>query len=467
MVGLSITILASLWQSNPTTSVPIPIQQVLAKARAYRTAQFDWTVTWLGGQDNGLVERFVTRIAEAAIWESRLGDEFGRHRRSWTDGEPDPVPLQTSSSEAQRSEREVEDLSGTESILVYEGAIWELPNVQRPLVGLIEPLDSARGTMPLDVQSIGLSPSWDGSLDVNPYRIPEPLYRGFESAVFDERQERGKTIITASWNQDSMLITWKMDPTKDGNPVWAGLEQDGRLVAHSETEYRRIDGRFVPECIRFYRGDPGTPFKRIDISRMTFDEPWHLSSITPSEIGSLSGTQFLMEDGAKMWTGADLVPAVEYWDLVNLFEVLPDEPIIEMTAEAQKQTVEQHLEFLRRRRDEERERYRRDYGDEPWVIKETSSERDDWDLYVEKFLASKKLPEVAVKQVIAIRDRAKKLRDASVRKNAAKLREAQAANDDEKIARLEGMVNRIFDRALVEQLDRLIRDHKGFPASHP
>jgi hypothetical protein len=192
-----------------------------------------------------------------------------------------------------------------------------------------------------------------------------------------------------------------------------------------------------------------------------------MQEITPTDIGALNGTWFHGPDGVKAWTGADLMPMKEFWDLVNLDGILPDPRILEMMAKLQGQTMEEHLQFLARRSAQEREAYRKKYGEEPWIVKKSPKGKDEWDAYVEKFLSEHELPEPGVKRANEIRDQAKKLRDARRRQNAAELRKAKAEKDSRKIAHFEGIEKNIFDRVLVRSLKKLVHDEKAAPKKEP
>ena len=212
--------------------------------------------------------------------------------------------------------------------------------------------------------------------------------------------------------------------------------------------------------MRFYEGNSTSPYKMIDVQRATFDEPWHMQEISPTDIGALYGTDFASSDGTKMWTGAELIPLNEYFDLVELYGVLPDPRIVEMKAKLIKKTVEEYVEIIQRGIARRREEYRKKYGDEPWLVTKSPKGKDEWDVYVEKFLTEHKLPEPGVKRANEIRDQSKKLRDAYRRKNAAALRKAKEENDSRKVAEYEGIEKRIFDRVLVRELKRLVQDEK-------
>jgi len=316
------------------------------------------------------------------------------------------------------------------------------------------------------VSSIGLAAGWVSQFDANPFLLPQHVFEGFESATFREGVESGLPSVSAEWG-GNFRLTWRFDDRYGGLPVGAALERDDELAGYSETEYERVGERWFPKSVHFYRSDSASPYKMIDVQRATFDESWHLQEITPTEIGALNGTQFSSPDGQKAWTGVELIPVQEYFDLVNLDGVLPDPRILELEAKSLHQTLEEYLRFLERRSVQEREAYRKKYGEEPWLVKKSPKEKDEWDVYVDKFLTEHKLPEPGVKRANEVRDQAKKLRDAYRRKKAEELRKAKADIDSRKVAEYEGREKRIFDRVLVRGLKRLLPDDKPAPKKDP
>ncbi len=359
-----------------------------------------------------------------------------------------------------------EELSGAHNSLIYDGQAWYLHYAERPLTGKVQPVAAARDFLPVNLPSVGLAPCWVSDFDANPFHLMEQFLEGFDSATFAEVVENGLPMVSAVYGGGRFRLTWRFDERYGGQPVWAAFERDGELVYSSETEYEKIGERWFPKSARFYQGDSGSPYKMIDVQRATFDEPWHMQEITPTDIGALNGTQFGSPDGVKMWTGAELIPDKEFWDLVELYGVLPDRRITQMIAEPE-QTADQLEQSWHRRMEWRREEYRKKYGEEPWLVQKSPKEKDEWDIYVDKFLAEHKLPEPGVKRANEIRDQSKKLRDAYRRKNAAPLRKAKEENDPRKVAEYEGIEKRIFDRVLVRDLKRLLPDEKGAPKKAP
>jgi len=433
--------------TGPRDQHPPRLRNIL-DSRPARTSQVDWTATWIGGRDDGLVERYVTRQAGDAIWESNLGDGNGYHCTGFRD-EPG------GSREEERQEIPKHELAGTRNSLVHEGQAWHLYYAERPLNGIVQPLETVRNFVPVNLPAIGLAPSWSTGLEAHPLLLSEWESDGFDSASFREEIQESTPTVIAEYGQGYRL-TWRFDNRYDGNPVWAGLEYNGQLTAYSETEYARIGERWFPKSVSFYGRASSIPYKRIDVQRVTWDEPWHIQEITPADIGALNGTQFATPHAMMAWTGADLIPINEYWDLVNLNGLRSDARILEMTAESLGKPLAEYLQFLERRSFQERERYRKKYGDEPWLATKPVKEKDEWDVYVEKFIAEHKLPEPGVKRAREVLEQAKNLRDARRRQNASSIREAEKEKDQRKLDHFAAVEKKMFDRVLVRNLNKLI-----------
>ena len=465
--------------TEPRDHYPSRLRNIL-DSRPATTSQVEWTASWIGGRDDGLVERYVTRQAGDALWESNLGDENGYHPTSY--GEPHPgawgkdppeIPNREESPMAYEQwlrthEIPKEESAGTRNSLIYEEQVWHLEYAERPLAGVVQPLKSARDYLPVDLTSMGLAPCWWGSgVDDIPFQLPEWALQGFDSATFVEGVENGLPTLSAVYGGGRFRLTWRFDDRYGGKPVWAAFERDAVAMYSSETEYERIGERWFPKSARFYQGDPSSPYKMIDVQRATFDEPWHMQEITPTDIGALYGTNFGAPDGMKKWTGAELIPLNEYLDLLELYGVLPDPRIVEMLAQLIGKTTEEYVQIIQRGIARRREEHRKKYGEEPWLVQKSPKEKDEWDVYVDKFLAEHKLPEPGVKRANEIRDQSKKLRDAYRRKNAAALRKAKEENDSRKVVEYEGIEKRIFERVLVRDLNRLLPEEKTTPKKEP
>src|SRR3990172_8877303 len=160
--------------TDPYGHYPERLRRIL-DSRPEKTSEVEWTATWIGGRDAGLVERYVTRKASDAIWESNLGDEHGYHPTSY--GEPHPgawgkdapeIPNREESPMAyeqwlRKHEIPKEETAGTPNSLIYDGQAWHLQYAERPLTGIVQPLETARDYLPVDLPSMGLAPCWWGS----------------------------------------------------------------------------------------------------------------------------------------------------------------------------------------------------------------------------------------------------------------------------------------------------------------
>lgn len=456
-----------LTPTEPRDHYPQRLRNVLDSQPA-TTSQVEWTATWIGGRDAGLVERYVTRQAGDALWESNLGDESGFHptgyhadRDEFSEKEPPVI------DEEWRRTHEIpkEELSGTHNSLIYDRQAWYLHYAERPLTGKVQPAAAARDFLPVNLPSIGLAPCWVSDFDANAFHLMEQFLEGFDSATFSEGVENGLPTLSAVYGSGRFRLTWRFDDRYGGKPVWAAFEHDGVPMFSSETEYEKIGERWFPKSVNFHKGDSASPYKMIDVQKVTFDEPWHMKEITPTDIGALYGTQFSGPTGVKMWTGTELIPDKEFWELMEIYDVPEDRRITELRVGREK--MEEYDQWWSGYITQRREAYRKKYGEEPWLVKKSPKEKDDWDVYVDKFLAEHKLPEPGVKRANEIRDQSKKLRDGYRRKNAAALRKAKEENDSRKVAEYEGIEKRIFDRVLVRDLKRLLPDEKGALKKEP
>ncbi len=420
------------------------------------TVQVEWSVTWLGGDNDGLVERYVTRKAGDTLWESNLGDENGYHRLRFRVLEPQGA----SPEEPRVVAIPTDEDAGTDNRLIHEGKAWDL-KAERPDLGFVASLDTPDiSYIPVNLPAVGLALTPDQGR----FGLASDALEGFDSAVFREGNEGGFPTVDAEWNGGGCRLSWRFDDRVGGQPVQASWYLGGVLVLYSESDYEKVGDRWFPKSVRFYQGDSATPYRMIHVERATFDEPWHRQEITPNDIGALYGTQFVGPTGYQMWTGVDLIPDHEFWDLVEVFDIPPDPRIVELLA-APHQTADQLRDFWRGRMVWRREEYRKKYGDGPWLVKMSAKEKDEWDVYVEKFLAEHKLPEPAAKKAPEILKRAKDLRDARRRQNAAVIREAKEAGDEKKVEHFEALEKRIFDRMLVRNLKKLLPEKAEAKAS--
>ena len=451
---------------------PDRIRRLLSPERS-GTAQVEWTVTWGAGYDAGLVERYITRTAGDTVWESNLGGENGYHRTRFAHSHnPSTYTLPGVSMTAQEvkqmglEEAPKEKFSGPQNSMIYQGQGWRL-NSERPVSGTVEPIGdaSARGLM--EPASVGLRARWEEEYSRIPFGLIPSHAEGLESATFSEASENGRPTVSAAYGEHR--LTWTFDDRQGGLPVEAALYSGDRLTYYSRTHAQQVAGRWLPRSVEFYMGDSASPYKIIDVQRATFDEPWHMQDLTPDQIGPVYGTQFSTPTGMMPWNGFDLMDMDAFWEMVNLFGVLPDQRWLEAIGKSVGKTAEQYAEILRRQGDHVREAYFREHGEKPWLDAPSPKEKkkDEWDLYVEEFLVKHKLPEPGVKRAHEIRDQAKKLRDAYRRKNAAELRKAKAENDSRKVAHFEGIEKNIFDRVLVRSLKKLVHDEKDAPKKEP
>ncbi|MFQ5352723.1 MAG: hypothetical protein ACE5D3_06590 [Candidatus Binatia bacterium] len=426
-----------------------------------KTSQIEWTVSWGEGRDDGLIERHITRTAGDSVWESNLGDENGYHQRSLRtfppQGDVTPEVL-----EKYLFPRKLG--AGTRNSLISGGYVWHLNSAERPLSGEVERREQA-GTirpntdlLPLDFSAIGLAPG--AEVSHNLFGVQTLDLDGFEEAEFNGYRAGSLDVVVAEFND--RRFEWYLDPQQEGLPVMAALYRGGELIRRSDTRYTEIDGRLFPTSVEFYEGDTTRPSRAIDIERATFDKPWHMQSIGPNDIGVLFGTQLWStdgKDGPLRWDGTELLSSSEYLDLEELFGVRPDPRIVELMAKVGHMTVEEYLAWIDRTMVWRRAAYFEEHGERPWLdapLGRVPGEKDEWDVYVEKFIKEHKLVPAAVKRAKDILDRSKKLRDRHERKNAAAIREAERDGDKEKLAHYKGMTKRIFDEVLVRSLKSLI-----------
>jgi len=402
-----------------------------------------------------------------------LGDENGYHRTLFARSDnPSTYTLPGVSMTEQEvklmglEEAPKEEFSGPQNSMIYQGQVWRL-NSERPVGGSVEPIGdpSARGQV--EPASVGLRARWEEEYSRNPFGLIPSHAEGLESAIFSEASVNGRPTVSADYG--TSRLTWTFDDRQGGLPVEAAHYSGDRLTYYSRTYAQQVAGRWLPRSVEFYMGDSAAPYKIIDVQQATFDEPWHMQELTPEQIGPVYGTQFSTPTGHMAWNGFDLMDIGEFWEMVNLFGVLPDQRWLEAVGKSAGKTAEQYAEVLRRQGDHVRVAYFREHGEEPWLDAPSPKEKqkDEWDVYVDKFLAEHKLPEPGVKRANEIRDQSKKLRDAYRRKNAAALRMAKEENDFRKVAEYEGIEKRIFDRVLVRDLKRLLPDDSASPKKKP
>jgi len=463
MLGFLQIALLSIWIAQPSgqgpSHYPILVERILSGPRS-QTSEFDWTVTWLDKTNEGLVERYSTRTDGPTIWEENRGDESGFHARGYeriSDGTgPDLYTLQ---------EIPRDQLAGTRNTLQFDEQVLNIASAEAPMDGSVAPITQRRGNAPIDLLAIGLVPRLDSPSGTGlPFQLPPGIAEGLAGATFDTRPCNIGSTVHAQFGEFSLV--WTFDAARGQQPVKAELFENDRLRCFSETQVEEIDGRWIPRDVRFYRGDSAAPYKMIDVHSATFDKPWHQKEISPSDLGAVTGTQLMSPDGTKFWTGFELVNEQDYWDLVHVFDLKPDRFILETTAKILEIPVEEYIAYLQRNNEPRRAAYKKKHGTEPWlaVASRKPKDKDEWDLYVEKFLAEHKLPEPGVERAKEILKSAKNLRDARRSQNAAKMREAQKEGDARKIEHFEEIEKSIFDRVLVRSLKKLIPGKKEEPA---
>jgi hypothetical protein len=156
-------------------------------------------------------------------------------------------------------------------------------------------------------------------------------------------------------------------------------------------------------------------------------------------------------------------PPPKFWDLVLLYDIPPDPRIVDMLANGTAKGERELRDYWDRAKELRLKEYRREHGEEPWLATSLAKEKDEWDLYVEKFLVEHKLPEPVVKRAGEILDQAKRLREARRRQHAAQIREAKKEGHEKKLDHFEELERKIFDRVLVRNLNKLISDKADRP----
>ena len=460
-VGVLIGLVTGVGSGNPDNVTDWRIRQQLPSSLARlievprpETSHIEWTLSSFDRFNEGLVERHITRTVGDTLWQSNLGDDGGQHRVEYRFEPP--------------KNTDVEDLdpyifpsdvgAGTRASLIFGDRVWSMGNEASPSSGSrAYPRDQAQADLPFDFWAAGLAVA--ASFDKNVLGLPEMLVEGFDFATFTSSRQGAYEVIAADYND--RRIEWLLDVRQDGVPVQAYFYDGGNLTFWSETSYAKIDGRLFPTDLRFYDGENAQPYRTIEIQRATFDKPWHMQEITPADIGAIYGTHFTTPMGEYYWSGTDLITNDEYWELVHVFGIRPDNAIIESLARSAKLTVEEFLQFWDAKEAWARERYFNEHGTRPWLenivlLKKKPGEKDEWDVYVEQFVAEHKLEGEPVKQAEEILDRAKKMRDARLRKNAVEIRKAQREGNSKKLAHYERITKRIFEEVLVRTLNRLL-----------
>lgn len=457
MKRVCVAILAIL--ANPLAADPL--SSVFRKdfsKRGFTTSQFEWTLTWVGGRDDGLVERHVTRQAGDDLWESNLGDENGHHPTMYRAMPGADSPPQ----DPREFEWPAERIAGTRNSLTHDGRVWYLPRVEHSVMGFVEDAETSSSHLPFDFSLAGFAPVWHGLENSNALRLNQRLLAGLDRADVHEGQADGLRTVTAAYG-DRQLV-WYLDDEVGRNPVRAEFYDGGELRYSSETVYREAGDRWVVESMRFYNDYDESPSQIIDVQSASFDQPDHLKAFLPSDVGARIGTQFQSKQGRFCWAGSELVPEETYFEMVFVFGLRPDPEIVERLATSVDRTVEEYLAGLEITSESMRNAYFAKHGERPWlddVVLLKPGEKDEWDVYVEKFIKEHKLTGDPANRAKDVLERSKRLRDARLRKNAPKIREAKREGDKKKLEYYDAITKRIFDEVLVRSLNRLVPKSAG------
>ncbi len=430
----------------------------------FRTAQIEWTLTHVGGFDKGLAQRHVTHIANADILEFNSGDAAGLQEYRFRSYPPDWLFM----SHEERAKLSPEELNeyafprekdaGTRSSMLLEGQAWKLDSVEFPLVGSVGPRERSDVQIPIDFSIIGFAPAHRLEA-ANPLGLEKHDYEGFVSARFETGFEDARRTVTAAWGENR--IVWSFDDRRGRQPIKARFVGAQGTVEFSETVLQHLDGKWIPESVRFYRETADAPYRILEVSKATFDQPWHKKEITHDDLGAVFGTYFSTPDGqtgGMNWDGTSLISDHEFFDLVYGFGLLPDQKILEYWAKNTGKTVDQyikdrfqgnHAAVVRRWL---QENHVEAHGEEPpWITLKNSKEKDPWDLYVDEFLKKHELPQPGVERAKKLLEEAKKLRDA----NRHRVRKAEREGDRKTIERYKEREERIYRERLVDPLDQL------------
>lgn len=181
MSGVFILGVVFLAQSSIRDQLPERLQAIIA-ARTPDTSEIDWTVSWHGGRDDGLIERFETRTAGETVWQSNFGDANGYHPVTYRSFPPPDL----SPEERRAYESPPESGAGTQSSLAYDAHIWRLPEADRPLWGYQLSRDTAHFFNPFDFAAAGLAPAWRTELNTDVLGLMKIRLEGFDSAEWSQ-----------------------------------------------------------------------------------------------------------------------------------------------------------------------------------------------------------------------------------------------------------------------------------------
>lgn len=272
-----------------------------------------------------------------------------------------------------------QETAGTQNRMVLDGRSWYLPQAERPLLGYSLGPSEAQRYLPTAFEGIGLVPCWIGDAAENQFRVPAPHFQGFDGAAYETKSVGQRSEITATFDSGRSRLTWTFDARYGNLPVRAELTREDQPLYRSETSYEKIDQRWAPSGVEFFRGDSNSPYKSVEVVKATFDEPWHRKEFTPEDIGVLPGTQFYSSIGIEFWTGLDLMDHEDFWPLVYADPELIHPRVAELLVEGTDRTVEEYREYLRQSGENWRRRYKKEHGFDPWEDEATSPKSEDKD----------------------------------------------------------------------------------------
>ncbi len=419
------------------------------------TAHISWTSSVIGGRDDGLVEHYVTQRAGTGLWDKNTGDLSGQQRTYYR------LP-EKSSDNAVAAPSALEELPPEENpvdnhLLLYDGRVWDRD--EEDVVASLSQIESdGLFRRPVDPTRPSLAVRAVGSGWERPehFGLDSSVLEGFDGAKWTTTSDGEIDTISAEFGL--MRLEWQLDRGRGGLPIRAAFYAGGSLRNRSEAELVEIDGRWRTGRSAFYFGDATTPYTVIEVEEASFDQPWHLQEITPDDIGVVYGTRLYgaMVDGEYMgyWNGAEPISSKEYRELLTLYDVMPHPSIVEGIAKLSGRTVEEQYRSMRQYNAAVRAKYYLTHGETPW-LSVTSKEKDEWDLYVEKFIKEHKFDKPRIKRAQDVLERAKKLRDVYLRKHISDIRKAERRRDTKRLAIFDAHTEKVFERVLVRRLKRL------------
>jgi len=329
--------------------------------------------------------------------------------------------------------------------------------MEGPVNGYSAKIGEPYAHVPVDFPAITLAPALVREHEGNPFQLPIQFEEGLSSAKYEERLEGSRPIVTASFG-DGYQIEWTFDSARDVLPRSTSLSKNGAVRYYSVTSHGESSSKGIPASVTFYEGDSTVPYKTLEVKRATFDEPWHESELTLSDIGAVFGTYFTTPTGSEYWNGWELVSRQEYNMSVYLHGAIPDAKIIATLARYTKKSPEEWIAGHRVVCEAHREAYFKKHGEQPWLweVSKKGKDKDEWDVYVEKFIADHKLDKKPAERANEYLDRAKKMRDAHYREKRSDYREAERDKNEKKLEALDKYPKKIFDQFLLKSLKRLL-----------